>query len=55
MPADAERRRTVRTKKRGTVGGLTVFVVAVAAVLLIPIGRSGLPRRGDPYGHDRPF
>jgi len=34
---------------------LTVFVLAVAGALLIPIGRSGLPRTGDPFGHDRPF
>ena len=42
-----------RTRKRGSVKGLTVFVIAVAAALLIPIGRNGLPRSGDPFGHDR--
>jgi hypothetical protein len=49
------RRKPQRTNKRGSVGGLTVFVLAVAGALLIPIGRNGLPRASDPYGHDRPF
>jgi hypothetical protein len=37
------------------MSGLTVFVLAVAVALLIPIGRNGLPRAVDPYGHDRSF
>ena len=41
-----------RVKKRGSVGGLTVFVLAIAGALLIPIGRNGLPHGGDPFGHD---
>jgi hypothetical protein len=54
--ASADRRkRHGRTRKKGSVGGLTVFVLAVAGALLIPIGRNGIPRMVDPYGHDRPF
>jgi hypothetical protein len=34
--------------------GLTVFVLAVAAVLLIPIGARGIPSSIDPYSDDRP-
>jgi hypothetical protein len=34
--------------------GLTVFVLAVAAVLLIPIGARGIPSSVDPYSDDRP-
>ena len=41
-----------RTNKRGSVSGLTVFVLAIAGALLIPIGRNGLPHGGDPFGHD---
>ena len=37
------------------MSGLTVFVLALAGALLIPIGRNGIPRAVDPYGHDRPF
>lgn len=37
-------------KKKGSMGTLTVFIVAVVAVLLIPIGRNGLPHGGDPFG-----
>jgi hypothetical protein len=44
--------RTERVKKRGSVSTLTVFVLAVGAILLVPIGR-GIPHSGDPYGHDR--
>jgi hypothetical protein len=40
-------------RKKGSISGLTVFVLAVAGALLIPIGRNGIPRSGDPYGHDR--
>ena len=43
-----------RKKKKGSISGLTVFVLAVAGALLIPIGRNGLPRDGNPYGHDHP-
>ncbi|HEV2901733.1 MAG TPA: hypothetical protein VGW30_00580 [Gaiellaceae bacterium] len=41
-----------RTKKKGSISGLTVFVLAIAGALLIPIGRNGLPHGGDPFGHD---
>lgn len=44
-----------RSKNRqGSVSALTVFVLAVAGALLIPIGRKGLPQGVDPYGQDRP-
>jgi hypothetical protein len=43
-----------RTPKRGSMKGLTVFVLAVAAVLLIPIGARGIPSSVDPYSDDRP-
>ena len=39
-------------KKKGSMSGLTVFVLAIAGALLIPIGRNGLPHGGDPFGHD---
>jgi hypothetical protein len=48
-------RQQASKRKRGSMGGLTVFVIAVAAALLIPIGRNGIPRAGDPFGHDRSF
>ena len=41
-----------RARKRGSVSSLTVLIVAIGAVMLIPIGR-GIPHGGDPYGHDR--
>src|SRR5215210_97718 len=41
-----------RANKRGSISTLTVFVLAVGAALLIPIGRNGLPHSGDPFGHD---
>lgn len=41
-----------RKRKRGSISTLTVFVLAVGAALLIPIGRNGLPDAGDPFGHD---
>jgi hypothetical protein len=41
-----------RERKRGSVSGLTVFVLAIAGALLIPIGRNGLPHGGDPFGRD---
>ena len=44
-----------RTKKRGSMSGLTVFVLAIAAVLLIPIGARGIPSSVDPYADDRLF
>jgi hypothetical protein len=37
------------------MSGLTVFVLAVAAVMLIPIGRRGIPYNVDPYRDDRGF
>jgi hypothetical protein len=45
----------VSKRKKGSMSGLTVFVLAVAAALLIPIGRNGIPRAVDPFGHDRSF
>jgi hypothetical protein len=51
----ADRRKPRKTRKKGSVKGLTVFVLALAGALLIPIGRNGIPRTMDPYGHDRPF
>lgn len=41
-----------RKKKRGSISALTVFVLAVAGALLIPIGRNGFPQGGDPFDHD---
>jgi hypothetical protein len=42
-----------RTRKRGSMSGLTVFVLAVGAALLIPIGARGIPSSVDPYSGDR--
>lgn len=53
FPAD-EQRGSGRPKKRGSMSGLTVFVLAIAAVLLIPIGARGIPASADPYRED-PF
>jgi hypothetical protein len=44
-----------RTRKSGSMSGLTVFVLAVAAALLIPIGARGIPSSIDPYNDDRPL
>ena len=44
---------SMRNQKRGSMKGLTVFVLAVAGVLLIPIGARGLPSSVDPYSDDR--
>jgi hypothetical protein len=43
-----------RPNKQGSISALTVFVLAIAGALLIPIGRRGLPRGVDPYGADEP-
>jgi hypothetical protein len=51
-PEQPRETRPARTRKRGSVSGLTVFVLALGAALLIPIGRNGLPHGGDPFGHD---
>jgi hypothetical protein len=51
---DDDRAGPVRTRKRGNMSGLTVFVLAVAAALLIPIGARGIPSSVDPYNDDRP-
>ena len=48
-------RAPARTKKRGSMSGLTVFVLAIAAVLLIPIGARGIPASVDPYRDERPL
>jgi hypothetical protein len=50
-----KKRKDSRTPKRGSMSGLTVFVLAVGAMLLIPIGRRGIPKGADPYGHDQHF
>jgi hypothetical protein len=42
----------VKKNKEGSMSALTVFVLAIAGALLIPIGRNGLPHGGDPFGHD---
>lgn len=52
-PQPFRRTTSAREPKKGSISGLTVFVLAVAGALLIPIGRNGIPRSGDPYGHDR--
>ena len=44
-----------RTKRRGSMSALTVFVLAIAAVLLIPIGARGIPASVDPYRDDEPL
>jgi hypothetical protein len=54
-PSNRPRRAPAKANKKGSMSGLTVFVLAVAAALLIPIGRNGLPKAVDPYGHDRSF
>jgi hypothetical protein len=51
-PEQPRKAQPVRTRKRGSMSGLTVFVLALGAALLIPIGRNGLPHGGDPFGHD---
>ena|SRR3712207_206282 len=55
VPETLRHPRRERTSKKGSMSGLTVFVLAVAGALLIPIGRNGMPNLGDPFGHDRPF
>jgi hypothetical protein len=47
--------RPARVNKRGSASSLTVLVLAVAAVLLIPIGALGIPPGIDPFGRDRPY
>jgi hypothetical protein len=51
-PEQPRKTGSARTRKRGDMTGLTVFVLAVGAALLIPIGRSGLRHGGDPFAHD---
>ena len=51
-PGTVEGTAPARVKKKATVSGLTVFVLAIAGALLIPIGRRGLPQGSDPYAHD---
>jgi hypothetical protein len=46
-------RKTVQTQKRGSVSSLAVLVVALTAVLLIPIGSRGIPSSLDPYSRER--
>ncbi len=53
VPETLRRPRPAREARKGNISGLTVFVLAVAGALLIPIGRNGIPRSADPFGHDR--
>jgi hypothetical protein len=53
VPRSLHRREAGRPRKRGNLTGLTVFVLAVAGALLIPIGRSGTVHTGDPFGRAR--
>jgi hypothetical protein len=54
-PEQGRKRESVRTRKRGDMTGLTVFILGLGAALLIPIGRSRLAHGGDPFGHDPTF
>jgi hypothetical protein len=51
-PEQLRETEPARTRKRGDMTGLAVFVLAIGAALMIPIGRSGLAHGSDPYGHD---
>jgi hypothetical protein len=51
-PEKARPKPPVRKSKTGSMSTLTVFVLAIVGALLIPIGRSGIPHTGDPFGHD---
>jgi hypothetical protein len=51
-PEKTRAKPPVRKSKKGSMSTLTVFVLAIAGALLIPIGRNGLPHSGDPFGHD---
>jgi hypothetical protein len=51
-PEQPRKTEPARTRKRGDMTGLTVFVLAIGAALLIPIGRSGLAHGSDPFDHD---
>jgi hypothetical protein len=51
-PGTTRPKPPARESKKGSMSTLTVFVLAIVGALLIPIGRSGLPRSGDPFGHD---
>jgi hypothetical protein len=42
-------------RKKGSISGLTVFVLAVAGALLIPIGRKGFPHGNDPFSHETTY
>jgi hypothetical protein len=52
VPEKLKRSKPAGAKKKGDVSGLTVFILAIAGALLIPIGRNGMPHGGDPFGHD---
>jgi hypothetical protein len=52
---DDEPARRARAQKRGSMSSLTVLVLAIAAVLLVPIGALGMPTSVDPFGRDRPY
>ena len=51
-PEKARPKPPARKSKKGSMSTLTVFVLAIVGALLIPIGRSGIPHTGDPFGHD---
>jgi len=55
VPETLRHPRRAREAKKASMSGLTVFVLAVAAALLIPIGRNGVPTSADPFRHDRPY
>jgi hypothetical protein len=46
--------RPAHKPKRGSMSSVAVFVVAIAVVLLIPIGARGIPSSLDPYGRELP-
>jgi hypothetical protein len=52
---------TVTSTVADAVGSLVersaggIFLLAVEAMLLIPIGRRGIPQGADRYGHDQDF
>jgi hypothetical protein len=47
--------RPTRERKRGSASSVAVFVVAIAVVLLIPIGARGIPSSVDPYSRELPL
>jgi hypothetical protein len=54
-PGELQKHPAKPAHKKGSMSGLTVFVLAIAAVLLIPIGARGIPSSVDPYSDDSPL